>query len=345
MHAKRLLAAALDSPIVLRALAPLREAGCAVLFLHRFAHPERGDHGIPPEALRAQLDWLRRHRVPLVRLGDVVERLRAGEPVVPGSVAYTIDDGYADFIDVGLPVFEEFDCPVSLFVTTGFLDGTDWMWWDRARHAVAQARGTSVDFDLAGERVRLELGESARRRATGLALVDRLERLPDVELRRAIEHLYAAADLEQPRVPPAQYAPMRWDDVRACRARGVDIAPHTVTHPILAHVDAETSRREIEESWRRVREEVPGALPVFAYPNGSAWAFTGREEAFVREAGLHAAVTTRPAYASALQETADAQVSAWTLPRFYVDAHLLRTKLVVSGVEELRRRWRARRHR
>jgi peptidoglycan/xylan/chitin deacetylase (PgdA/CDA1 family) len=337
---KQLLAAVLDSQPLLRVLALLRGTDCAVFFLHRFAHPDRGMHGTPPQALRAQLAWLRRHRFPIVSLGALIERLLAGEPPVPRSVVFTVDDGYADFAEVGFPVFEEFDCPVSLFVTTGFVDGANWMWWDQVRFAIANARRRRSTFEVGNERLQLDLGETSERRATGQALADRLERLPDVELRRAVENLYAALDLERPPAPPAEYAPMRWDDARACRARGVEIGPHTVTHPILSHVDAEASRREIEASWRRVCAEVPGALPVFAYPNGSDWAYGDREERVVAQAGLRAALATRSAYVAQRDARGSSRGTIGALPRFYADAHLLRMMLVTSGIEGVRTRLR-----
>lgn len=36
------------------------------------------------------------------------------------AMAMTFDDGYRDIIDYGLPVLESFDCPVTVFLTSGF---------------------------------------------------------------------------------------------------------------------------------------------------------------------------------------------------------------------------------
>jgi peptidoglycan/xylan/chitin deacetylase (PgdA/CDA1 family) len=99
---------------------------------------------------------------------------------------------------------------------------------------------------------------------------------------------------------------MSWDQIRALGGRGVTFGPHTVTHPILAQTGDAQSAHEIAESWRRLQEERVAHVPVFCYPNGSDYAFTLREVATLRRAGLAAALTTLHGYIDATSRAAGA---------------------------------------
>ena len=58
-------------------------------------------------------------------------------PPLNRAVAFTIDDGYVEQATVAAPVFAEFDCPVTTFVTSGFLDRALWFWWDQIEYVFA----------------------------------------------------------------------------------------------------------------------------------------------------------------------------------------------------------------
>jgi len=104
-------------------LAPMLRAvgrGLVTIFtLHRFTDPEHGIVGHDPVALAKQLAYLRRYRYTLLSLSEVVDRItgRNGHSASP-AVAFTVDDGYGDFVRIGARVFAEYDCPVTVFIPT-----------------------------------------------------------------------------------------------------------------------------------------------------------------------------------------------------------------------------------
>src|SRR5690242_7603958 len=72
--------------------------GTAAIFtLHRFADRVRGNDGVDPARVRADLAYLRRERYELVSLTELISRLRNGDSRLGKTVAFTVDDGYADF--------------------------------------------------------------------------------------------------------------------------------------------------------------------------------------------------------------------------------------------------------
>jgi peptidoglycan/xylan/chitin deacetylase (PgdA/CDA1 family) len=69
------------------------------------------------DAFRRCLDWLLA-RYAIVPLGDLIE---ARGEVDRECLALTFDDGYANWHEVVAPVLEDFCCPATFFVSSGFV--------------------------------------------------------------------------------------------------------------------------------------------------------------------------------------------------------------------------------
>jgi peptidoglycan/xylan/chitin deacetylase (PgdA/CDA1 family) len=310
--------------------------GLVTIFtLHRFTDPEHGIVGHDPDALAKQLAYLRRHRYRLLGLSDVVERIagRNGHSTSP-AVVFTVDDGYGDFARIGARVFAEYDCPVTVFIPTGFLDGRLWLWWDRVTYLFANARRASF--------LTPELGDRSYQWSTPEELarvqqyvLDALERVPAPQREAAIAALSRQLEVKLPETPPAAYAPMSWDDVRKMARQGVTFGPHTVTHPILPLTPDDICKWEIEESYRRLRLETSSTVPVFCYPAGHA----GRRELqAVQSAGFSMAVTTIPGYAAPHGIRDWGALRRFALPRFPTAEDRPHLVNVVAGLARLRPR-------
>ena len=276
---------------------------CATVFmLHRFRDPERGIAGCDASHLRRVLAYLTRNGYELVTLMELFERLGGKGPQARGAVAFTIDDGYVEQATVAAPIFAEFGCPVTTFVTTGFLDRQLlWFWWDQIEYIFRHTARRSAQVRL-GDKVldyRWEDDEAARARA-GPTSPPRCKMVPQAEKPAAVAQLAHAAEVEVPAGPPACYAPMSWNQVRECEAMGMTFGPHTVTHPVLSRSANDVASYEITESWARLRSEVRKPVPVFCYPYGWWADFGEREVAVLRRLGFLGALAAEPGYANAL---------------------------------------------
>jgi peptidoglycan/xylan/chitin deacetylase (PgdA/CDA1 family) len=322
---KRIVPSVLAHPLVRAPLAPARRGRAAIFMLHRFRDDARGVSGHEPTAVRAVLAYLRRARYPILSLRELFDRLLDGGPPIDGAVAFTIDDGYADHVEIAAPLFAEFECPVTTFVTTGFVDGQVWMWWDR------------IDYTFT-HTTRWHWPSDAERRAAQQAVIDRCKLVSDTDKLAMIQALATEFDVTLPATAPDQYAPMTWDQMRGAEARGMDFAPHTVTHPILSRATDDGARHEIGESWERLRAEARRPVPVFCYPNGQPGDFGPREMTILRETGLRGAVVGwPPGYADVrdVNRSADAR---WTVHRFADADRVSTVAQCASGLAWLRAR-------
>jgi peptidoglycan/xylan/chitin deacetylase (PgdA/CDA1 family) len=294
--AKRLLQRVFSSRYMAAVWLPLSWERISIFALHRFRAPELTVDGHDPALLAGTLERLRRERYPILSLEEAVSRLNARSDLPPRAVVFTVDDGYADFASVAAPVFSAFDVPVTVFVTTGFIEGTHWLWWDQISYVLSRTRASSLSVPLDGTSVTLQLGDGVGRSRIARQVAVDATRLPETARKAFIDALAAAADVEIPAAPTTPYAAMTWADCRRLENQGVSFAPHTVSHPILIRTTEADAAWQLSESWKRLREQVARPVPILAYPNGD---YSPREFALLERAGLMAAVTTEPRYAGA----------------------------------------------
>ncbi len=277
-------------------------AGPAAGVLDRSLH-------LPVSVFRAVCQHLAQHYrvMPLV---EMVAALRAGQALPTGAVAITFDDGLASNYHLGFPVLKSLRLPATIFLATGFLDGSHRLWFQEMDR-VAQARGTAP-----------------QRLADTLS---RLKTLPDLEMRAEV----AAAVAAQPLPAESEVMlPMTWTQAREMQASGlVDFGGHTHTHPVLARCGAEQQAVEIRTCRDRMAEEL-GKMPrLFAYPNGGLDDFTAETQALLTEHGFEAAFTMMPG-----RWKPGAELLA--LPRYGNPNSVLEAQATASGAFELLRQWR-----
>ncbi len=333
-----LLGAATSRPII-RAVRPTMERHATIFMLHRFANPETGSIGMDPAVVRQGLARLRADGFELLSLDALFKRLVAGEPL-RGAVAFTIDDGYLDHATVAGPAFAEFDCPVTTFLCTGFLDRKLWFWWDRIAYVFEKTARRDFLFEFDGRELLCEWTSEEGRRRSKLDFIERCKRVPDAEKLAAIVRLAKAAEVLLPEAPPPEYAPMSWEQARACEKRGMGFGPHTLTHPILSRTPDTQSDGEIRGSWFRLKEELASPVPVFCYPNGSPADFGVREMNTFRAVGLAGAVVGTPGYAGNASFARSAE-APFLVRRFAFPHSRPMMIQYASGIERIKQRLRS----
>lgn len=234
-------------------------------------HPLLSEAQVHAAAFDRQMAWLRRH-ARVLPLSEAVRRIRAGTALPPRATVITFDDGLGNHAAVALPILERYGLPATFFVATAHLEPGRLLWFNRL--AVEAAAGSApgepacvARARLAALRVRYEAGEPAA--AVALDLGDRA---PDGPLAARVAQALGGLTREQ---------------VRALgRSDLVEVASHTVTHPLLTRCAPEHMRRELVDSRRELEALTGRPVRWLAYPQDD------HDDAVVasaREAGYEAA--------------------------------------------------------
>lgn len=265
---------------------PHRAGTLVALTWHRVDHPHEHPDRYPgllsatPEEFAQQVSWVARHR-PVVRACEVVQAIEGGEPLPAGAVLLTFDDAADDLARHIWPILRSMGLPGLAFVPTAYPDQNRAFWWDRLWSALRRSTVPRLDSSLAGP---LSLAEVEDRALAFRALRGPLKSMPADEAAAAVDALVASLGEDH-----SVGSVLGWDDLVQLAADGLDVAPHGRSHAMLDHLPPEAVRSEVAGSWTDLRERVPDAVPIFAYPAGQA---NDVAEAAVREAGLVAAFGT-----------------------------------------------------
>jgi peptidoglycan/xylan/chitin deacetylase (PgdA/CDA1 family) len=310
-------------------LRPLMKGQVVIMMMHRFADRERGIQGHDTALLRNVLEILRAQNVRLLSMRDLLTATEAGEPIE--GFVFTVDDGYDDFETAGAPVFREFDCPVTVFVATGFLDGAYWNWWDKADLVFRHAEEIPPNV-LASGNVAVSLSEADRQGSLS-KFIHALKNLPEHERHVAVARLARACGVDLPQAAPNDRSPLTWSAVRRLAASGVEFGPHTVTHAYLAPMTTDEIVWELEGSYRRLQQEIENPVPVFCYPYGRREDLSELVTQVSKDLGIRAAVTAVPGY---VDTRGLGTLDPFRLPRFAFPSKLIDFHQVVTGFERFK---------
>ncbi len=237
-----------------------------------------------------QCDHIRRHYNP-VTLDQVAEMLRTGADLPPNSVAITVDDGYRDFYLHAYPALRRHGIPATVFLMTGFLDGSCLPWWDQLHYAFLNTPLDEIALCIGGISETHSLRSEDSRLAACDSTVEKLKRVRDNERLDFMCRLQETFRVEIQRAPDTEA--MTWAEAREMQSHGISFGAHSVTHPILSALEtADQVREEIAGSRDRIAQELGQTPAHFCYPNGQSEDIGDRVRKIVKESRFATAVTT-----------------------------------------------------
>ncbi|MCI0653154.1 MAG: polysaccharide deacetylase family protein [Methylococcaceae bacterium] len=274
----------------------------AILIYHRVL--ASGDFMRSDVVDEARFEWhmelLRSFFNPL-SLAAALDLLKTGD-LPPASVCVTFDDGYADNVEVALPILKKWDIPATFFISSGYLDGGR-MWNDTILESFRQLEAKDIDLSSIGMGVQPLATENARR-DTAQRVIDALKHRPP-EQRSAGTRFIASMASELP-----DDLMMSGAQVKKLVDAGMEIGGHTVSHPILAALDREEARREILDGKNALEKLTGKSVSFFAYPNGKPGRdYTDFHRRILPGLGFKAAVSTHWGVSTVGSDI-------WQLPRF-----------------------------
>jgi peptidoglycan/xylan/chitin deacetylase (PgdA/CDA1 family) len=241
---------------------------------------------------------------------------------------FTLDDGYCDNRDVALPVFEAFDAPFTVYVTSEFAQGDGRLWWIALERMLV--RTDQIRLEISGAPVQLDTSNPAAKQAAFDRLHDWIRDMPtEADVRREVGSLCARYSVDDAALCAELCMP--WDELKRFAEHPlVTIGAHGASHCSLARQDEASVVHELTLSRSSIENVLLQPAHHLAYPYGDRAAAGAREFRLAQAMGFKTAVTTRPGML--FPESADHLTA---LPRLSLNGNYQDTRLLpvlTSGV-------------
>ncbi len=291
--------------------------GVPVFLLHRMSSAQPSgqaySHGTSATHLRRCLQYLVDSDYTFISLEQLVTAIKEGTPLPERAVAFTMDDGFIDQAEIAAPIFLEYDCPLTFFVISGLLDQQLWPWDSQSSWIINNTKKSRLTLDFPDETLHIEIDDSNRRHNARELTRNYLKEVDATLIPALLEQLADDAGLVLPETPPDQCIAMDWNKARELEQKGIQFAPHSVTHRILSKLDRENAEKEILDSWHTLQRELENPLNLFCYPTGRILDFGPREVEILKNNGFIGAVSTIPGH---IEPGKNALKRLYHLPRF-----------------------------
>jgi peptidoglycan/xylan/chitin deacetylase (PgdA/CDA1 family) len=216
-----------------------------------------------PSQFEARMKRLKRSGLPVLPLGEAVDRLADGS-LPDAAVVITIDDGWVSTFTDMLPVLESEGLPATLYTTTWYA-GRDLPVVDVAVTYLAEVAGRK-DVDRA-------------------AKVAEIEALPVEQRLGALRGFGAELGVGEAWLERRQFNLMSLEQLAEAALRGIEIQLHTHRHiDVAEQVDALPG--EIAENRAFLAQVAGASLDHFCYPSGT---FHPRAPALLAASGVRSA--------------------------------------------------------
>jgi len=284
-HAKRAIVRALGPLGGYRLVNAAMQRSPRIFMYHRFA-AQPAPRMLATDVFESQLRVLARE-FGTMTMGELVAHVGKYGEAPPYTAVVTVDDGHRDFLDLAVPLLQQYGVKATLFATTRFIEGDFWLWPDRLEYALFQS--SERVLDLGGD-LHWPLEDDPSRWHAWDAIVQRCTQLPDDEKESLLEHTIRALKVSLPEAPTEPYRAISVDELRQLTVKGIEIGAHTQTHPILSRLPEAALDTEIAGSKSRLEDWLQSEVISFCYPNGARGDYNDTVKQRVQAAGFTSAV-------------------------------------------------------
>ncbi len=264
----------------------------------------RDEHRFSPglfmsqETFAERMEFLKRHRYPVLALDDAVQGLeRGGWP--QAATVITIDDGWLGTYRVMAPVLKQNGFPATLYAATYYLERQTQVFNVAANYVLWRARDRTLDLSevadgLSGRHVLADAEQRGAARDKLAASADRMNSAG--ERQELFRRLCAALGLDASEIEAARICSfMNVEEAADLQRHGIDLQLHTHRHKFPAD-DFETARREIEDNRRALASLGGGERAHFCYPSGD---YESSQLPWLPQLGIRSATTIKGGFTRA----------------------------------------------
>lgn len=264
-----------------------------------------------------------------LKLSDLLDEIRNGKRCFK-CVSITFDDGYANNFTNAFPVLQHCGVPATIFLTAGFVNTTDILWYDRIACILTSSDRTQIE--IMGEVFPLQNKREVQ--AAYRKIVGSFKAYPLSEISEHTGQLSSQLEVNGTAIHAEgafeEYRILNWEEIEKMQHSGlVEFGSHTMNHSILSRLSLEKARQEILQS-KEILQRYLASAKLFSYPNGTINDFNEQHKEALRSLGFKGAVTT-------IQGRVSRMSDRYQLQRYYIESNCSASMLdyMISGKTEI----------
>lgn len=259
-----------------------------IYMLHR-VHPFENEKLSLNEKMKVSPEFLEQfiveniEKCEFLSLDQVAEVLKKKYKPSKPFIAFTLDDGYVDNYQYAFPIFQKYDIPFSIYVSTGFVDRVSLLWWFQLEDIIMQNDSVVLSNGMNFRCEAISDKESAFLQIRKIIL-----ELPTPDFENQVRSLLSNYLLNFEKY--SNELILNWDQIiEMSKSPLCTIAVHTVTHRRLSELSDIELLKEITDSKRIIENKIEKDVTHFAYPFGTSFEVSARVVDMVRQSGYMSA--------------------------------------------------------
>jgi peptidoglycan/xylan/chitin deacetylase (PgdA/CDA1 family) len=245
------------------------------------------DLAITPKHLEEIILYLKSKNYYFVSLDEIHDILINGKTIKQKFICLTLDDGYRDNIEFGLPIFNKHNIPFTIYVTNSFPNATAHLWWYWLEDKIN--KGQSFTF---GDSI-YACNTDAEKQNIYNVLREKIKNMSYAQRKIVVNDFFRFSEDEVKH--QVQNIALSWGELRQLSSEPLaTIGAHTVNHLSLANLTFEEASNEIIDSKHELEKILQQNINHFAYPYGGLDDATNREWKIAEQAQFKTAVMNHP---------------------------------------------------
>lgn len=206
-----------------------------------------------------QMEYLARTCNP-ISMDAVLNFARGTCSLPPRSVAITFDDGFADNLNVAVPIMNRYSMPGAIYVMTGYVSSVPW--YCTLRYIFTKTQRPSLEDPFDGTLRSLTTPKD--RYEAFLACSRVCARMPRSGVDAAITTLEKLLEVDYRPTAPIM---LSWDGVREVIQQGHTIGSHSLSHANMAYIPPEELEDQMLDSRKILENQTGSLIRHFSYPS------------------------------------------------------------------------------
>ena len=195
-------------------------------------------------------------------------------------IVFTLDDGYADNYIHAFPIFQKYNIPFIIYISSGFIDRFSLLWWYQLEDIIMHNNSVCLSNGMC-----FSCDSIAEKEISFLAIRKIILEIPTVDFDNQLRELLSDYTLNFEKY--SEELMLSWNQIlELSKSSLCTIGAHTVTHPRLSELSLSDLNKEITESKEILEEKIKQNVVHFAYPFGTSFEVNMQVVDAVKQSGF-----------------------------------------------------------